>query len=196
MEVSVIKAVGVIIDNPNLPVFYGVDLSGSFSPVSALFGVSGDDPEINYLRLDTPASGRASGIEHTELLGIGGALSRMSLSIVGTFMDSANNVFAGPLYPHVEGEFEGGDVIMKGLHPLRRYTVRVLAARPNDDGGLGRKGVYTISGTSIVINARNNVTWHEFVSIYPNQDGNIVMNIVPQTADDYAYLSGLEVVEA
>ena len=47
-----------------------------------------------------------------------------------------------------------------------------------------------------VINARNNVTWHEFVSIYPNQDGNIVMNIVPQTADDYAYLSGLEVVEA
>jgi hypothetical protein len=193
MEVSVIKAIGVTVDNPNLPVFYGVDLSGGFPPVKALLGVSGDDPEINYVRLDPPPSGRASGIAHTELLGINGALSRMSLSIIGTFMDGYNNVFAGP---HHSGDLEGGDVIFKGLHPLRRYTVRVLASRPNDESILGRIGVYTVSGVSIVIDAKNNVAWHEFVSLYPDQDGNIVMNVVPKTEDHYAYLTGLEVVQA
>lgn len=196
MEVSVIKAAGVTVDNPNLPVFHGVDLSASFLPVKILFGENGSDSGINYVHLDTPSSGYTSGILSAELYADDGSLSRMTLSIVGTFFETYPRIFAGYYAPYDPEVAEGGDVVIKGLHPLRRYTVKVLSTRTNDNGDLDRNGVFTISGVSIVIDAANNENWYEFVSIYPDQNGTITMNVVPQASDGYVYLTGLEVVQA
>jgi hypothetical protein len=193
MEVNVIKAVGVTVDNPNLPNFYGVDLSKSLVPVLLKFGSDSTVVGENSLHLDAVGGDAPSGIYNSELLDVNGALSPLSITLPPKFYDLGGSYFFLGAYK-AGYDTMSADVLLKGLHPLRRYTIRILAVRALSS--TSRVGVYSIGSASIEIDASGNTEWAEIVSVYPDQSGVISLNVYAKEPGGYAYLNEIEVVES
>jgi hypothetical protein len=106
----------------------------------------------------------------------------------------SDSFWVGSYSGHSAALLEKGAVEISGLPREYVYRVSILGSRANNDGGSGRKTIYTVQGESVEVEvAFNPGALAVFDEVVPDRDGkiHIEVSVAPDSSSRFSHLNAL-----